>query len=69
MKSFKELQSDIKSKYPDFKTLPFFTRIKIRFNQYPSTCVDSIEVGFEKKSQTYKTFSHEGKIYFYKFGW
>lgn len=64
-----EIQNKIKLKYPNFKSLPFLTRIKIRITLYPSTCTDSFESGFEKYSQTYKTYFYNGQEYFYKFGW
>lgn len=71
MKPWKEFQNEIKSQYPDFKSLPLITRLKIRMFYEPSICVDTISDvgGREKQSQSYKIYSYEGRLYFYKFGW
>lgn len=66
--NWKELQKQVIAKYPNFKTLPFLTRWKIRMNQYPSIQADIFDDGMDRYSQTYRTYCHNGKFYFYKLG-
>lgn len=68
MINWKELQKKVIAQYPDFKTLPFWTRLKIRMSQHPSVRNDIFNEGLDRYSQTYRTYFHEGKIYFYKLG-
>lgn len=66
---WKDIQKEIKDKYPDFKELSWFVRFKLRVFENPITCVESFNEGTSNYSQTYKVYSYNGKKYFYKFGW
>ena len=68
MMNWKELQKGIQDKYPAFKSIPLWDRLKLLMFEDPFTCVDTFEEGFDKYSQTYRTYFYKGKTYFYKWG-
>jgi hypothetical protein len=61
---------EVRSKYPDFKKIPFWRRLKIKATEYPSECRTTWESDDKKThySLTYLTRNVDGVEYFERFG-
>lgn len=72
---FDELRSEILKDYPDAKTLPFWTWLKLRMFSHKIQNFREREVPNPRVpipdtyGQRFQTVQHAGKEYFVKFGW